>query len=167
MRAVKAVSLAEEYLGDHFPSFPVLPGVFMLEAMVEAAGWLVRVSHEFRVSVILLASAKNVTYKSFVKPGNLLELDIECRALSETESEFKGSGTCAGAEMVKARFSLRHGYVDAFATRRAARPATESARSRSSASATLPGSTSKSLEPSKTDEKLINHARARYALLRG
>ena len=33
----KQVSLAEEYLGDHFPSFPVLPGVMMLESMVQAA----------------------------------------------------------------------------------------------------------------------------------
>ncbi|MCL4209923.1 MAG: hypothetical protein KJZ68_04625, partial [Phycisphaerales bacterium] len=35
--AVKQVSLAEEYLQDHFPSFPVLPGVLMIEAMTQAA----------------------------------------------------------------------------------------------------------------------------------
>ena len=35
--AVKAVSLSEEYLADHFPRFPVLPGVFMLEAMTQAS----------------------------------------------------------------------------------------------------------------------------------
>ena len=34
--AVKSVSLAEEYLRDHFPRFPVLPGVMMLEAMTQA-----------------------------------------------------------------------------------------------------------------------------------
>ena len=34
--AVKNVTSAEEYLGDHFPTFPVLPGVFMLEALVQA-----------------------------------------------------------------------------------------------------------------------------------
>jgi 3-hydroxyacyl-[acyl-carrier-protein] dehydratase len=34
--AIKHVSSAEEYLQDHFPSFPVLPGVLMLEAMVQA-----------------------------------------------------------------------------------------------------------------------------------
>ena len=38
--AVKYVSLAEEYLADHFPTFPVLPGVMMLEALTQAAGWL-------------------------------------------------------------------------------------------------------------------------------
>ena len=37
--AVKAVTLAEEYLADHFPTFPVLPGVFVLEALAEAGAW--------------------------------------------------------------------------------------------------------------------------------
>jgi 3-hydroxyacyl-[acyl-carrier-protein] dehydratase len=36
--AIKNVTAAEEYLGDHFPGFPVLPGVFMLEALTQAAG---------------------------------------------------------------------------------------------------------------------------------
>ena len=40
--AHKALSLAEEYLADHFPKFPVLPGVLMLEAMVQASAWLAR-----------------------------------------------------------------------------------------------------------------------------
>ena len=42
--ASKQVSLAEEYLADHFPTFPVLPGVLMLEALTQAAGWLLRFS---------------------------------------------------------------------------------------------------------------------------
>ena len=37
---IKQVTQAEEYLGDHFPSFPILPGVMMLEAMVQAASKL-------------------------------------------------------------------------------------------------------------------------------
>jgi len=39
--AVKNVTLAEEYLADHFPGFPILPGVFMLEALVQAARLLI------------------------------------------------------------------------------------------------------------------------------
>ena len=38
---VKNVTRAEEYLSDHFPTFPVLPGVLMLEALVQAGRELV------------------------------------------------------------------------------------------------------------------------------
>jgi 3-hydroxyacyl-[acyl-carrier-protein] dehydratase len=41
IKAVKCVSTAEEYLADHFPGFPVLPGVLMLETLVQAARLLV------------------------------------------------------------------------------------------------------------------------------
>jgi len=110
---VKAVSLSEEYLADHFPTFPVLPGVFMLEALAESAAWLVRDALDFAPSLILLRHAKNVTYRSFVKPGNLLSLDVTCRKLAAAESEFDGVGKSGELEVVRARFGLRHGQVDA------------------------------------------------------
>lgn len=106
--AVKAVSLSEEYLADHFPTFPVLPGVLMLEALVEAAAWLIRDARDFSQSVILLRSAKNVTYKSFVRPGNLLTVTVKCRRLGQSESEFDGIGHAGQEEAVRARLCLRH-----------------------------------------------------------
>jgi len=106
--AVKAVSLAEEYLGDHFPTFPVLPGVLMLEAMAEAGAWLVREATGFVPAVILLQSAKNVTYKSFVRPGQVLRVEVTCKERSETESTFQGAGYCEDKQVVKGRFSLVH-----------------------------------------------------------
>ena len=49
--ALKAVSLSEEYLADHFPRFPVLPGVMMLEALTQAAAWTIRpISQRARAS---------------------------------------------------------------------------------------------------------------------
>jgi 3-hydroxyacyl-[acyl-carrier-protein] dehydratase len=106
--AVKAVSLAEEYLADHFPTFPVLPGVFILQGLVEAATWLAYDALDFAPVVILLKEAKNVTYKSFVKPGNLLRLEVTCRRVAPDGSEFEGTGLCGQTEMVRARFSLAH-----------------------------------------------------------
>ncbi len=106
--AVKAISLAEEYLADHFPGFPVLPGVLMLEALVETAAWLVRVSLDFEPSLIELREARNVIYKSFLRPGETLEMEAVTRRLDADGSEFSGIGRCAGREVVKARFSLVH-----------------------------------------------------------
>lgn len=106
--AIRAVTIAEEYLGDHFPTFPVLPGVLMLQALVESASWLVRDALDFVPGLVLLKSAKNVTYKSFVKPGHVLRVEVTCRRLESAESDFEGVGCCESVEVVKGRFSLRH-----------------------------------------------------------
>jgi 3-hydroxyacyl-[acyl-carrier-protein] dehydratase len=73
LTAVKSVSLAEEYLADHFPIFPVLPGVLLLEGMIESASWLVRQKQDFANSIVLLEQARNVKYKSFLAPGMQIE----------------------------------------------------------------------------------------------
>jgi 3-hydroxyacyl-[acyl-carrier-protein] dehydratase len=75
--AVKAVSLAEEYLADHFPEFPVLPGVFMLEAATQAAIWLVRISENYAHSMIVLSEARSVKFTDFVSPGHELHITVE------------------------------------------------------------------------------------------
>lgn len=108
VRAVKAVSASEEYLADHFPTFPVLPGVFMLQAMVETATWLMRAERDFDPGPILLQEAKNVIYKNWVRPGHLLVLDVECTNLAEGKGLFIGQGRCEEVECVKGRFTLIH-----------------------------------------------------------
>lgn len=111
--ARKALSLAEEYLADHFPKFPVMPGVLMVEAMTEAAGWLVQATHNFAYSTMELAEVRNVTYKNFVRPGEVLEIEVTVRQIGEARSEFDGVGRCNGLEMVRGRLALRHGRAEA------------------------------------------------------
>ena len=90
--AVKNLSLAEEYLADHFPGFPVMPGVLMLEALTQAGAWLIRDMEDFAHSVVLLKQAKTIKYGSFVEPGRQLQLRVELAAHGERESTFKGVG---------------------------------------------------------------------------
>ncbi|MBE7506746.1 MAG: beta-hydroxyacyl-ACP dehydratase [Planctomycetia bacterium] len=104
----KNLTLAEEYLADHFPTFPVMPGVMMLEAMVQSAAWLVRATQDFSKSMVVLEEAKNINYKSFVAPGRTLEVTAEAMEISEGLSQFKAFGMSDGQEMVKARLTLRH-----------------------------------------------------------
>src|SRR6476646_10180585 len=77
IRMVKNLTLGEEYLADHFPTFPVMPGVLMLQTLVEAGSWLLRITDDFRHSVIVLREAKNVKYGSFMEPGKTLVVSAE------------------------------------------------------------------------------------------
>ena len=104
---VKVLSLAEEYLADHFPAFPVMPGVLMLEALVESAAWLVRVQQDFSKSIIVLAAARNVRYASFVQPGEMLRCELEALAIDEAAAKFKGTGTVDGRQAVTSRLELK------------------------------------------------------------
>ena len=108
IKAVKGVSLAEEYLADHFPTFPVLPGVLLLEGLIESASWLVRETENFAHSMILLEQARNVKYKSFLPPGEQIEYSVDAKTIEENVSSFTGVGVSAGEQIVEARFGLRH-----------------------------------------------------------
>ena len=106
--AVKNLSLAEEYLADHFPIFPVLPGVLLLEGLIESGSWLVRKKQDFANSMVLLKEAKNVRYKSFAAPGMQIRYCVRAKKIEEDVSSFTGEGTVDGESIVQAKFTLRH-----------------------------------------------------------
>jgi 3-hydroxyacyl-[acyl-carrier-protein] dehydratase len=108
IKTVKSVSLAEEYLGDHFPEFPVLPGVLLLEGLIESASWLVREKQAFSNSMVLLEQARNVKYKSFAAPGMQIEYTVKAKMIEENVSSFTGVGMCGDKTIVEAKLSLRH-----------------------------------------------------------
>jgi len=104
--AVKNLSLSEEYLSDHFPGFPVMPGVLMLEALTQAGAWLIRDMEDFANSIIVLKQAKTIKYGSFVEPGRQLELRVSIVSHDARDTTLKGVGTIDGQEMVKGRIVL-------------------------------------------------------------
>lgn len=91
--AVKRVSLAEEYLADHFPTFPVLPGVMMLEAATQACGWVLQLRSGFARPVVVLKEARNVKYGHFVAPGQGLRVEADWVKGDEAGGTFKVTGT--------------------------------------------------------------------------
>lgn len=112
--AVKTLTMAEEYLADHFPHFPVMPGVLMLEAMVQASAWLVRYSEDFAHSMVVLRQAANVKFGQFVEPGQTLTVTAEISGQSDTETNLKAQGTVNGRVAVSGRLVLaRYNLADA------------------------------------------------------
>lgn len=113
IEAVKNLSLAEEYLADHFPGFPVMPGVLMLEAMTQASAWLVRAGEDFAHSIVVLKEARNVKYANFVEPGDALRITAEILDQDERTTKLKASGSVGGATNVSARLVLeRYNLAD-------------------------------------------------------
>lgn len=114
---IKQVSSAEEYLRDHFPDFPVLPGVFMVEALVQAGRRLME--HRGVNDRLVLGSVRAVKYGSFVRPGESLRIEVSfSKDLGDGVYELKGEGMVipAGAGAleqgerqvaVSGRFTLR------------------------------------------------------------
>jgi 3-hydroxyacyl-[acyl-carrier-protein] dehydratase len=106
--AVKYVSLAEEYLADHFPTFPVLTGVMMLEAITQASAWLLHHRSRFAKSMAVLKEARNVKYGSFVAPGNFLRVEVEFNKPTDAGASFKANGFVNDKPALQARVELAY-----------------------------------------------------------
>jgi 3-hydroxyacyl-[acyl-carrier-protein] dehydratase len=107
LKGTKYLTLAEEYLADHFPGFPVMPGVLMLEALVEAGAWLWRLTSDFEHSVIVMREAKNVKYGTFMQPGNAMEIVVEWVKQDGQLATIRGKGNVReGAQTVSAQVTL-------------------------------------------------------------
>ncbi|MFA9476922.1 3-hydroxyacyl-ACP dehydratase FabZ family protein [Phycisphaerales bacterium AB-hyl4] len=107
LTAIKNVTTAEEYLGDHFPGFPVLPGVMMLETLVQAARLLADAEATSPCeSAWVVREVRNVRYGQMVRPGQTLEVEVTLRSRDDAGCEFQGKGTVAGQVAVQGRFRL-------------------------------------------------------------
>lgn len=76
---LKLVSQAEEYLQDHFPTFPVLPGVLMLESLVQAGRVLAAHRAGGASSRLVLGRVRALKYGRFVQPGSSLRVEVSLR----------------------------------------------------------------------------------------
>lgn len=106
--ATKSVSMAEEYLADHFPSFPVLPGVMMLEALTQAAGWLMHHRSKFAKTFAVLKEARQLRYGTFLAPGNTLRVEVDFVKETPTGATFKAAGTVNGEQALTGRLEIAY-----------------------------------------------------------
>ena len=104
--ATKSLAMSEEYLRDHFPKFPVMPGVFMIEAMTQASAWLVRVSENFAHSMVVLKGTKNVKFGQFLQPGQTMVVTSTIVSDSENATILKAQGAIEDQVRIRAQLTL-------------------------------------------------------------
>jgi len=103
----------EEFLVDHFPNFPVMPGVMMLEALLQAAVWMIHTGDDFQSPLVILREARSVKFGDFLSPGETLQINAEVFKEEGPLTTVKASAQKDGRTTVSARLILeRRGSGD-------------------------------------------------------
>lgn len=95
----KCVTSSEPYFADHFPSFPVVPGVLQIEALAQLSGKLIEVSVfelEGRWIWPILSMVRKAKFRRFVRPGEILHLHTKVKTLRGESALMTVHGTVDG-----------------------------------------------------------------------
>lgn len=101
---VKNVAMSEDFLEFHFPKNPIMPGIMLLEALVQLAGWLEAASSGFE-KWFLLSKVVKCNFYGFVLPGDQVELKLSVSpAPAQDLRTYSGVGEVGGKRKIKAEF---------------------------------------------------------------
>ncbi len=82
--ARKVFSSDDDYLADHFPGFPVVPGVLLTEAMGQTGGWLILHHLDFS-RLVLLVMVQHAKFRQLVLPGQEVLLEAELETVGDAD----------------------------------------------------------------------------------
>lgn len=100
---IKNVTVNEPHFMGHFPSFPVMPGVLIIEAMAQVAGILVgSVAPQTRGKLMFLASVEEAKFRKPVIPGDQLRIEMKLSRLKATVAKMQGVATVDGQVVAEA-----------------------------------------------------------------
>jgi 3-hydroxyacyl-[acyl-carrier-protein] dehydratase len=105
--AIKNVTLAEEYLHDHFPGYPVMPAALLIEGMAQTAGILVGEARGFAENVIL-AKIRQAEFDDYAVPGDQIRFDAVLETLDERAAVTAGSVLKNGKPMGRVDLMFSH-----------------------------------------------------------
>jgi 3-hydroxyacyl-[acyl-carrier-protein] dehydratase len=100
---IKNVTVNEPHFSGHFPNYPVMPGVLIIEAMAQVAGILVgKVAPHTRGKLMFLASIEDAKFRKPVFPGDQLRIEMKLLRLKTTVAKIQGFATVDGQVVAEA-----------------------------------------------------------------
>ncbi len=100
---IKCVTANEPFFQGHFPDFPVMPGVLIVEAMAQAAGVLVLKQMEDRANkLVLLVAIENARFRRPVVPGDTLRMEMKVIKRKASVAKMAGVATVDGVVVAEA-----------------------------------------------------------------
>lgn len=100
---IKNVTANEPFFPGHFPDFPVMPGVLIVEAMAQVAGVLVLKSIPDRKNkIVLLASIESAKFRRPVRPGDQLRIEMIVGRRKASVAKMHGTATVNGVVVAEA-----------------------------------------------------------------
>ena len=104
--AIKNVTYNEDFFRGHFPGHPVMPAVFITEALAQTGGVLLMRQEEFRGRPAYFMTIESAKFRRPVVPGDCLRLEVEVLHLRRTVGRLRGVATVDGAVAAEATLSF-------------------------------------------------------------
>src|SRR5450631_797728 len=100
---IKNVTVNEPFFAGHFPDYPVMPGVLIIEAMAQVAGVLVLSGIPDRKNkLVLLGGVDGAKFRKPVRPGDQLRMEMKVLRSRPTMAKVSGIATVDGAVVAEA-----------------------------------------------------------------
>jgi 3-hydroxyacyl-[acyl-carrier-protein] dehydratase len=104
---VKNASLSEDFFTHHFPQLPIMPGMLIVESMVQLGRWLIAHETNFECGATL-TEIEDVKFRSYVAPGDQLLIHLSRISREDNESRFSCEARVDGALKARAKIRLHN-----------------------------------------------------------